>query len=163
MKFRLNPAPFTAHPGTRRETGPANRSAVFGQQSPLRPWPSRASLLIVLCVLAAALTGCSPFRNHSAGIGRDDRPSLPDYSVKLVFATQSGSYLADITVTVLNEAGRNLARLHSEGPWLFIDLPPGSYKVLARRNDGSKKEARLHVGSGKQQVLTLTWPDYKKP
>lgn len=116
--------------------------------------------VVVLAGLALAVTpviasaGMQPL---SSGIGLENRQPHPEYPLKLVFAMSGGAYLANVNVTILDSTGKEVATLHSPGPWLFVDLPAGTYKVLAKRANGELATAMLHLTGDGQQVLRMTW------
>jgi hypothetical protein len=62
------------------------------------------------------------------------------YNVRLVFATLSGAYLANVEVLVQDGNGRRLLERASNGPWFFVALPKGQYKITAIH--AGKKETR---------------------
>lgn len=71
----------------------------------------------------------------SGGVGLAERAALEkiakNYNLRLVFATKSGSYLADVRVTVSGPQGKSLFSTTAQGPWLFVKLPAGKYQVSA--------------------------------
>lgn len=118
-------------------------------------WLVAALIGLALAVVpAVASAGMQPL---STGVGLDNRQPHPNYPLKMVFALKSGDYLANVDVVIHDSAGKQVAKLHSPGPWLFVDLPAGDYKVTAKRADGQMATAMLHLSGGPQQVLTLTW------
>jgi hypothetical protein len=94
-----------------------------------------------------------------AGISLEDRGAHPDYPLKLVFATRQGPYLARIDVVVRDAAGAKVVEAFSPGPWLFVKLPAGDYRVQATRPDGRKASARVSVPGEGQVVAHITWPE----
>lgn len=117
-----------------------------------------AVLALIAIPLASASAGMQPL---SSGIGKDDRSPHPNYPLKLVFATSQGHYLAAIDVTLLDDTGKEVLKTHSIGPWLFLDVQPGTYKVLAKRVNGETASGTVTVGTDGQRVLTLTWKPAK--
>ncbi len=93
----------------------------------------------------------------SAGIGKEDRGAHKGYSLKLVFARSGGSYLAGIDVTILDAEGSQVVSKHSVGPWLFVNLPAGTYNLLAKRGDGRKVAAEFDITGERQKKVYLTW------
>ena len=93
----------------------------------------------------------------SAGIGLENRSAHPDYPLKLVFALRSGAYLADVSVQVFDTAGKLVTEAQSRGPWLFLDVPAGEYKVLATSKAHASASARVTVTGSEQVVVHLTW------
>ncbi len=103
-------------------------------------------LLIGDCAFAQA---SDPPAMISGGVGSESREEMQavsdQYPLHVVLATQSGSFLADVQVVIRSEDGAIAAQAVSEGPMLFVDLPPGSYTVEAIRSDGPSATAHVKV------------------
>ncbi|SBT03682.1 conserved exported hypothetical protein [Candidatus Accumulibacter aalborgensis] len=83
-----------------------------------------------------ALTAVGEIIHVSAGIGEDDAIEVEMlrrlHNLELVFALQgSGSYVADVKVSVYNAAGAKVLAAQSPGPLFFATLRPGQYRVDA--------------------------------
>ena len=52
------------------------------------------------------------------------------FNLKLVFATQGGSYLADVNVRIDDTRGNKLLDTVSDGPWLLVRMAPGRYRMV---------------------------------
>lgn len=95
----------------------------------------------------------------SGGIGVDARDELAararDHNLKLVFALASREYLADVDVEI-SGSGRKIAQ-RSEGPWMFVKLPPGAYTVRATVA-GKTQSKQVTVGPKGQKVVNFLWP-----
>lgn len=91
----------------------------------------------------------------SGGIGSDDqeemRRSAKSFNVHVLFATRQGAYLADIPFTVTDQKGKQVAAAVSEGPWLYLKLPPGTYQITANRH-GASQSRQVKVASGAAPV-----------
>lgn len=99
----------------------------------------------------------------SGGVGIGARDTLSqraeDYELKLVFArTPSGDYLADVPVTISDRRGNTVIDAVSDGPWMYVDLPNGTYSVKARFN-GRTETRQISVTSGSQRTVYLRFPD----
>ncbi|SDP72092.1 hypothetical protein SAMN04488595_11819 [Ralstonia sp. 25mfcol4.1] len=86
----------------------------------------------------------------SGGIGADDvarmRSLAPQFNVHLRFQDQSdGASLADVKVLLLNARHERVLRVVSEGPLLYMRVPPGQY-YLAAVYQGIIQEHALIVG-----------------
>ncbi|HKI97489.1 MAG TPA: hypothetical protein VKB51_03335 [bacterium] len=110
-----------------------------------------ALALVPVVVLAADM------KPLSAGIGVEGRQPHPDYPLKLVFATTKGEYLADVNVSVYDTSGKEVMQAHSPGPWLYLDVPSGEYKVMATTKGGQKASAHVNVSGEGQTVVNLAW------
>lgn len=80
----------------------------------------------------------------TGGVGLEERAAMDrmvnHYNVRLIFATHSGAYLANVKVLVQNSNNRTLVDKKSNGPWFFVNLPKGQYKITAIH--AGKKETR---------------------
>ena len=95
------------------------------------------------------------------GVGSDERKTIEnlgtDYDVKFVFAEASGDYISDVRVVIDDLHGKRLAHVVTNGPWLYVKLPPGSYRVKATYAAAPIEIQRLEVSEGKRLVRTLHW------
>lgn len=97
----------------------------------------------------------------SGGIGLEERNFLntlaKDYNLKLVFAMASGEYLSDLMVVIQDSGGEVLLRTTSVGPWFFVRLPEGEYKVTVSVGD-KKKSRQVKVDGGPKTIFFLWQP-----
>lgn len=122
---------------------------------------SRVVILTALLSLAVCLTATfavAGVATLSAGVGKEDRIVQTKYSLKLVFARAVGEYLSGVKVRILDIHGTTILTKTSEGPWLWVRLPPGKYQVIAARGDGLATAAKIEIGESGQNHLYLTWP-----
>lgn len=99
----------------------------------------------------------------SGGVGQDSqeemRHSARSYNVHVLFATQQGAYLADIPFTVTDHSGKQVAAAVSDGPWLYLKLPPGTYQINAKHH-GASQSRQVKVVSGAAPVtVNFLFPD----
>ena len=93
----------------------------------------------------------------STGFGISERKPHPEYSLKIEFTIHTGEYLAAVDVNIYQDGAR-IKNIHSPGPWLYINLPPGNYSVVARLKDGRKQGAQFTINKDTQKRVILTWP-----
>jgi len=93
----------------------------------------------------------------STGIGNDSRVGTPEFSLKLIFSTKNRAYLADIDVEITPGPNGSPTRIHSTGPWLLVDLPPGKYRVKAKTNKGHETVRTFAIEKGRVTTLGLIW------
>ena len=96
-------------------------------------------------------------RTLSTGIGKESRVPHADYSLLIVCAEAKGPLLAYVGIKITAADGKQVLDTQSEGPWLFVALPAGSYKVEATRKDGTAHSAQVDVPAEGQKVLRLAW------
>jgi hypothetical protein len=73
------------------------------------------------------MTGGTAFDEQQAM----ERQSAP-YNLKLVFAPRSISLVTPVLLFIGDNHGRRIDKIMVQGPWFYIQLPPGGYTVVAR-------------------------------
>jgi hypothetical protein len=96
----------------------------------------------------------------SGGIGTESvdrlRSMEKDFSVKVLCALDTGEYVADVKVTITDASNKVVLDTVSEGPWLLVRLPPGTYQVGV--SHGVRTESRrVTVGSGTLRTVEFRW------
>jgi hypothetical protein len=126
-------------------------------------YPGHAALL-ALCISAGftGLANAAPPVEHAqgdvryvmGGIGLDESQEMKrmesQYSLSVTFAEQNNGkadYLADIPVTIRNASGQTVLSVNTDGPYLLVQLPPGSYEITASHG-GTPKSSHFTVGAG---------------
>ena len=84
------------------------------------------------------------------------RSQTPPHNVKMVFALSTGNYVSDVHVKVTDKSGRAVIDDVSNGPWLFAQLPAGSYTATATYN-GKAVTQRFSIGKG-VRTANFRWP-----
>lgn len=96
----------------------------------------------------------------SGGIGEDEARAIGQaqgYNLHMTFSVGPESkYIPDVDVTVQNASGQTLLTLEDAGPLVYVQLPPGKYKVVATRN-GEERHDTADVGSGAVRNLVFHW------
>jgi hypothetical protein len=101
----------------------------------------------------------------SGGVGLEERDYMEglsdNFTVKLIFALEEGNYLSNIPVTI---SGEDLdISTETAGPWLFAELPPGSYEIEASY-DGQQQRRTIEVSEGEpQQTMLFAWEGGEEP
>lgn len=79
------------------------------------------------------------------------------FSLSLVFSeSASGRYAMPVNINVYDEAGNLVFRKVEAQPRLLIDLPAGTYTLLASYN-GEKLRHKCTVATNAPQTITLNW------
>ena len=97
----------------------------------------------------------------SGGNGMEERQALNDvagdYNLKLVFAEKgSGAYVADVKLSIMNMKGQKILEAVSDGPWFFVKLAPGRYKISAEA-EGQSQVQQAKIGGGRLTQLHFYW------
>lgn len=102
-------------------------------------------------------------RYFSAGIGIEERSAeYPPFSLKLVFTAGGKPFLAGVAVTIRPAKGGppiDIPRDHVNGPWLFVELPSGTYHLAAIHADRTQNLKGVTVEGGKTKTVHLRWPE----
>jgi hypothetical protein len=100
-------------------------------------------------------------RYFSAGVGLEERKAeYPPFSLKVVFTAGGKPYLSGVSVTIRQGKGGTVLTIPQdrvEGPWLFVDLAPGTYDISATQSDRAQGLKGVKVEAGKQTVVHLRW------
>ncbi len=95
------------------------------------------------------------------GVGSDERDAMEEkskaYNVRLAFAERRGPYLADVKLVIEDAKKAEIVSVATDGPWFFIQLPPGRYAVKATFKGRSKTIDVLSIEKGKTVRRTLAW------
>jgi hypothetical protein len=71
----------------------------------------------------------------SGGVGMDERMDMDalakDYNVKMVFVEAPKDYVSGVKVKIEDHSGKVLLETTAGGPWFFVKLPQGDYRVIA--------------------------------
>lgn len=98
----------------------------------------------------------------TGGVGDESMAELADlenqFDLKLFLVGQSGSYLSDINVTIIDAQGKGVLLTTSEGPLLLAKLASGTYTVKATKN-GHTLEQKLIVTLGQLRTIYLRFPN----
>jgi len=82
--------------------------------------------------------------------------------LKLVFTAGGKPYLTgvDVAIRALNgETAITIPKEEVEGPWLFVDLPTGTYDITATYGTQQQSLKGMKIVSGKQKTLYVRWPE----
>ena len=105
-------------------------------------------------------------RYFSAGVGIEERMAeYPNFSLKVILAAGS-AYLSHVSVSIENSTGDVRVDIPQErvtGPWLFVDLPTGTYRLNGTKDGLSAMTKNAEVDPGSQKTVYLRWPRETSP
>jgi hypothetical protein len=97
----------------------------------------------------------------SGGVGQQERETLKEmgkeYTLKLMFLNKKGEYLSDVIVKVGDQNDKTILTTVSNGPWLFINLPSGTYHLDAKFKGNEKKISKVNIEKETQKVISIQW------
>ncbi len=101
-------------------------------------------------------------RYFSAGVGMEERQAeYPPFSLKLILVAGPKAYLSKAGVTITNDSGTVRVDIPSDnvnGPWVFVDLPDGTYDIEAVSAGEQVDQRGVHVREGRTRTVYLRWP-----
>jgi hypothetical protein len=95
----------------------------------------------------------------SGGVSQDERDALKaqrdHFSLWIVTAQQkTGAYLSAVHLTITDAQKKLVFNAPLVGPWLLVDLPPGTYRVGAQFEGQSQQRATtVHTGNHHQVMF----------
>ena len=97
-------------------------------------------------------------RYYSAGVGLDERRQVPQlYPLRVIFKTDKGNLLCDAEVTISSKGTTVFRGRAQNGPWLLVDLPPGTYDIEAVQDGKARVAKGVRVAAGKHRTVSLSW------
>jgi type 1 fimbria pilin len=136
--------------------------------------PSKRVTIAAVLMMASAMTAAqtdgpyedpqAPDDEHvlfSGGISLEERAAAPDAGTRLEFFTASGAYLSDVHVVVEDSSGAELVDTVTEGPWLILDLPNGTYNVQASFEQDNRQSGMIEVGDTAQGQYGYMFPSLR--
>lgn len=96
----------------------------------------------------------------TGGVTVDERQEMTDqrknFSLLLKFAAKSGRYLGDVAVNITSGKGAAVFDSTTDGPWLLVNLPAGSYTLKAT-SGGVSQSQKISIGINARRELTMYW------
>jgi hypothetical protein len=96
----------------------------------------------------------------TGGVGEEERDYLKtiskNFNLKLMFAATTGNYLSDVQVEIRDARNQTVLDAVSNGPFLYADLPAGSYTV-AVSGPGQVAKRSVKLSRGRQVQLNFFW------
>jgi hypothetical protein len=95
------------------------------------------------------------------GVSSNEREAMEarakGYNIKLVFAAKDGSFISGVSVMIATVKGAEIVSLNTDGPWFYIQLPPGTYSVRATFKGETKEVRGLRVPVDKRIQQGFVW------
>jgi hypothetical protein len=120
------------------------------RSSVLRAILARACIAFALA--APAAQAGQAYTGMTGGVGVDSRAAMMtryhDYNLHLAFAEPDGSFLAAVRVRVHDARGNVVYDGPSVGPYLFLEVPPGRYRITAQHGDARAERTAVAGEAG---------------
>ncbi|WER50612.1 hypothetical protein CupriaWKF_30005 [Cupriavidus sp. WKF15] len=144
------------HMGTGMDCQP--RTAAPARAAPAAPAETTA---------AAPTDGVPPVRHvgeiayQTGGVGVDEvaamRRTASEYNLRLTFSGRGGESLAGVNTSILGAKGQEVFSAVSDGPLLYVRMPPGAYRVVVTA-DGVEKKTSVTVPRRGAVSRSFNWP-----
>ncbi|MFK4231755.1 flagellar hook assembly protein FlgD [Pseudomonas guariconensis] len=99
-------------------------------------------------------------RYLQGGIGQDEANALrrtPGYDLHVTLSVgPEGKFQSGATVDIQNAQGQQVLALQDVGPLLFVQLPPGQYRVTGNA-DGQTVQQQVSVSGKSPANVSLHW------
>ena len=99
-------------------------------------------------------------RYVQGGIGQDEANALrktTGYDLHVELSTgPEGKFQSGATVDIQNAQGKSLLSVQDAGPLLYVQLPPGQYKVIGQA-DGTTVQQQVTVSGKAPATVNLNW------
>ncbi len=83
----------------------------------------------------------------TGGVGEEELAALKeheaDFNVRLLATSVNGEYMSEVAIRFLNKQGEEVFRVESAGPFLYVNLPVGTYTVEAVSSMGTVQKAKV--------------------
>ncbi|MGB0911252.1 MAG: hypothetical protein ACPGYT_12890 [Nitrospirales bacterium] len=103
------------------------------------------------------------FQYFSAGVGIEERQlTYPPYQLKLILVEGTHAFLSNVSLTIRQLDGPltfDIPPDKVEGPWVFLNIPTGTYLITAENYQDKKIEKQVSVVEMKPQVIYFRWPN----
>ena len=105
-------------------------------------------------------------RYFSTGVGLEEREAdYPAFPLKIVLVVGGKPYLARVAVTIADEKESVklvIPKEEVEGPWLFVDLSPGTYHISAVWEGQTQTSKSVRIKKGATNTVYVRWPDRRR-
>lgn len=118
-----------------------------------------ATALLVTLPSAFAESTASNYLNGGIGEGElaKMQSSAKDYPLHITFSEgKSGTYIADVTVKIVDLHGNTVFTLTEAGPILYVNLPKGTYIVKAVSRDVTLSQ-KVKLDGKHNKSIILHW------
>jgi hypothetical protein len=85
------------------------------------------------------------------------RRTASGYNLRLTFTGSGGDSLAGVGTSILGSKGQEVFPAVSDGPFVYVKMPPGTYRVVVSAN-GVEKKASVTVPTHGAVSRSFNWP-----
>ena len=122
---------------------------------------SISMLAILLAGPAASTRGGKTAQGEpylTGGVGAAELEDLEKqrqrFSLRVLTASKgSGAYLADAVIKITDGSGKTVLDTTADGPWLYVNLKPGDYKVTATYKTQVRQQATKIQANDRREIF----------
>lgn len=97
----------------------------------------------------------------SGGVGKPEAAAMKEearhYPLSMIFSgAKDNEYLANVKVSIKNQAGKEMLSAVSDGPIMLVKLPAGKYKVAAEAH-GKTLHRTVQVPARGDRQVSFHW------
>lgn len=87
----------------------------------------------------------------TGGVGDEEMAEIiaqePNFNVHVLLSSDQGEYMGDVAVRFLDKKNVEVLRVMGAGPFVYANLPSGSYTVEAASNSGVIQSKKINVSA----------------
>ncbi len=100
----------------------------------------------------------------TAGIGEEEVDTMKrqakNFTLNLLFSEGTvGRWATDVNVNIYDEASNLVFRIVGAKPVLYVNLPAGTYTILAN-NNGNKLREKITLEGATNKKVVLNWKEF---
>ena len=104
------------------------------------------------------------YKYVTAGIGEEEAAQMKriakNYTLNLLFSEGVvGRWAMDVNVNIYDEASNLMFRIVAAKPVLYVNLPAGTYTILAS-NNGNKLRHKVTLEADTNKKVVLNWKEF---
>lgn len=84
------------------------------------------------------------------------REQAGDFNLEVLSALEEGNYLSEVSIRIADAKGNTVLSTVTEGPFLYADLAPGTYTIMANV-EGELQRQTATVNNSQQTRVNFRW------
>lgn len=101
-------------------------------------------------------------RYLSGGVSLEERDQMREmargFPLRITSARPDSALVPNIAVAIADARGRQVLAVPEAGPVLYVNLPPGNYRISVIK-DGQVESRKVNLIGGQQREAAFFWPE----
>lgn len=97
----------------------------------------------------------------SGGVSLEERDQLREmargFPLRITSARPDAALVPNVAVAISDARGRQVLAVPEAGPLLYVNLPPGNYRISVIK-DGQVESRKVTITGGQQREAAFFWP-----